>query len=93
MTVIKDKKTGTLLLSLTDELAIARTNLANERTFLAYFRTSIVLFSSGIAIIRLEFFEKMYELGLVLVFISPVIIMIGTYRFWRFKKKIHMMYE
>lgn len=80
-------------LSLSDELAVARTNLANERTFLAYFRTSIVLFSSGIAIVRLDFFEKMYDFGLILTLISPIIILIGTLRFWRFKKKIEKMYS
>lgn len=80
-------------LSLTDELAIARTNLANERTYLAYFRTSVVLFSSGVAIVRLEFFEKMYDFGLGLVIISPIVILIGTMRFWRFKNKIRKMYS
>lgn len=43
-----------LILSLTNKLAIDKTNLANERIFLAYFRTFIVFLSSGFAIIKLD---------------------------------------
>ena len=78
-------------LSLSDQLAVARTNLANERTFLAYFRTGIVLFSSGVAMVRLDILEKIYDLGLVLICISPVIIFIGLFRFKNFKSKIKNM--
>lgn len=88
----KTPTTTKQIVSLSDKLAISRTNLANERTFLAYFRTSVVLFSSGIAIVRLDFFEKMYDFGLILTLISPLIILLGTYRFLRFKKKIQQMY-
>lgn len=88
----KTPTTTKQIVSLSDKLAISRTNLANERTFLAYFRTSVVLFSSGIAIVRLDFFEKMYDFGLILTLISPLIILLGTYRFLSFKKKIQQMY-
>ena len=37
--------------------------------------------------------EKIYDLGLVLICISPVIIFIGLFRFKNFKSKIKNMYS
>lgn len=79
--------------SINDKLAIDRTKLANERTFLAYFRTFIVLLSSGIAIMKLEFLEGIYFLGIILIIVAPIILLIGIIQYYRIKKRIRSYSE
>ena len=71
-----------------DWLAIDRTRMANERTFLAYLRTFIVVLSSGVAIIKVEIFEEMFDLGIFLLIIAPVIFVIGLLRFLYVRRHI-----
>ncbi|QJP34777.1 DUF202 domain-containing protein [Nonlabens sp. Ci31] len=79
-------------LSLTDKLAIDRTNLANERTFLAYFRTFIVFLSSGFAIIKLDILTDIRWVGFMLISIAPLLFLIGLFRFLYVKKGINKYY-
>lgn len=79
-------------LSLTDKLAIDRTNLANERTFLAYFRTFIVFLSSGFAIINLDILTEIRWVGFMLISIAPLLFLIGLMRFLYVKKGIAKYY-
>lgn len=72
----------------TDFLALQRTKLANERTFLAYFRTFAVLFSSGLAIIKIEILENLMGLGYFFLITSFVIIIIGVVRFLYVKRQL-----
>lgn len=71
-----------------DWLAIDRTRMANERTFLAYLRTFIVVLSSGVAILRLEALEEMFDLGIFLLVIAPVIFVVGLIRFLYVRRHI-----
>ncbi|MHA6280094.1 YidH family protein [Salinimicrobium sp. CAU 1759] len=64
-----------------DWLAIDRTRMANERTFLAYLRTFIVVLSSGVAIIKVDVLQEMFDLGIFLLVIAPIIFIIGLIRF------------
>jgi putative membrane protein len=76
-----------------DWLAIERTKLANERTFLAYFRTFIVILGTGITLLKIEFFSDLKFFGWILIFISPVILLIGILRLYRVKKTIRNYYK
>ena len=60
-----------------DHMAMTRTELALERTLLSYIRTSIVLLSSGFAIINIQLFKDISELGLTLIGIAPVFLIFG----------------
>lgn len=71
-----------------DWLAIDRTRMANERTFLAYFRTFIVILGSGVAILRVEMLEDMFDLGIFLLIIAPIVLVIGIGRFIYVKRHI-----
>jgi putative membrane protein len=82
-----------LQLSLTDKLAIDRTNLANERTFLAYFRTFIVFLSSGFAVINLELLKEVKWVGFMLIIVAPVLFLIGLLRFLYVKRNIKKYYK
>jgi len=62
--------------------------MANERTFLAYLRTFIVVLSSGVAIIRVEVLQEMYDLGIFLLVVAPVILLIGIARFLYVRRHI-----
>lgn len=80
-------------LGLTDILALDRTRLANERTFLAYFRTFIVFISSGLAIVKLDILVDIKWLGYVLTIIGPIMLVVGTARFFYVKRHIKKMYN
>lgn len=71
-----------------DWLAIDRTRMANERTFLAYLRTFIVVLSSGVAILRVEALQDMFDLGIFLLVIAPIIFVIGLARFLYVRRHI-----
>lgn len=71
-----------------DWLAIDRTRMANERTFLAYFRTFIVILGSGVAILRVEMLENLFDLGVFLLIVAPVVLVIGIARFIYVKRHI-----
>lgn len=71
-----------------DWLAIDRTRMANERTFLAYLRTFIVVLSSGIAILKVEVLQNMFDLGIFLLVIAPIIFVIGLARFLYVRRHI-----
>ena len=76
-----------------DFLAIERTRLANERTFLAYFRTSVVFLSAGFAILHMEVLREIRILGWFLLFLSPVILLVGTLRLVYVRRKIRKYYQ
>lgn len=76
-----------------DKLALERTQLANERTFLAYFRTFVVFLSSGFAILKVEVLQEVRELGWILLFLAPCLLLIGIYRFFHVKKKLKRFYQ
>jgi putative membrane protein len=82
-----------LELTTTDHLALVRTKLANERTLLAYFRTFIVLLSSGVAILKLELLSEIRSIGILLLIITPILFLIGLFRFLYVKKKINRYYQ
>jgi len=69
-------------------LALARTNLANERTILAYFRTFIVVLSSGFAILKIEILQNLITLGYFFIITSFIVILIGIIRFIHVKRKV-----
>ena len=71
-----------------DYLAIARTELANQRTILAYIRTSFYFIGLGLTIVGIESFEKLKFLAVPLFITSPVVIIIGLLIYYKEKKKI-----
>ena len=75
-------------LNATDYLALERTKLANERTFLAYFRSSIVFLSSGVAILKIDALKDITFIGYFLVIISPILLFIGSIRFFYVRRKL-----
>lgn len=76
-----------------DWLAIDRTRMANERTFLAYLRTFIVVLSSGVAILKVDALQEMFDLGIFLVVIAPVILLIGLLRFLYVRRHIRKYHQ
>lgn len=77
----------------TDILALDRTRLANERTFLAYFRTFIVLVSSGLAALQLDALSEIKWIGWILVIIGPIMLAIGTIRFFYVKRHLKKVFQ
>jgi len=68
-------------LNLNDALAVERTKLAVERTFLAYFRTSVVFASAGFTIIRVAALKQVEEVGVFLLWMAPMLLIIGVWRY------------
>jgi putative membrane protein len=72
-----------------EQLAVIRTNLANERTMLAYLRTFVVIFGGGLAMIQLDALANLRWLGAVLVCTSPAVLVAGLVRFKQVRSKIN----
>lgn len=75
-------------LELEEQMSIERTKLSNERTFLSYLRTCLTLLGAGLTIIRLDALEKIYDVGMAAIILSPVIMAFGIYRFANIKKRL-----
>ena len=76
-----------------DWLAIDRTRMSNERTFLAYLRTFIVVLSSGVAIMKVDALQEMFDLGIFLLVLAPLIFVIGLTRFIYVRRHIRKYHE
>ena len=73
---------------ITDVLAIERTKLANQRTLMAYVRTSFYFLGLGLTIVGIESFDKLKFMALPLFILSPCIILVGLWSFFKEQKKI-----
>lgn len=71
-----------------DDLGLARTNLANERTFLAYVRTSLAFWAAGAGIIHFFPSRIMNYTGWFLLVAGAIITILGTVRFVAMKRRI-----
>jgi putative membrane protein len=78
---------------LRDYLALDRTKLANERTFFAYIRTSLYLILAGFAFLQIEGFGSIQWLGYLSLGLSLVIFLIGTFRYYRFRRVLKGYYS
>lgn len=67
-------------------LAIGRTIMANERTLLAFLRTSLGFFFGGIALIKYLKHPLIQVIGWVSIFLAPVFLVWGLYRYKQVKK-------
>ena len=71
-----------------NQLATARTVLANERTLLSYFRTSLACLIGGAGLIKF-FDHPLYAVGgSVLMIFSAWCLVAGIRRFWTTRKLI-----
>jgi uncharacterized membrane protein YidH (DUF202 family) len=71
-----------------NELAVARTVLANRRTLLAIFRTALGCFIGGASLLKF-FGHPAYEMvGIFLMVIAAVILIVGMRKYWTIKKLI-----
>jgi putative membrane protein len=71
-----------------DELGLARTHLANERTFLAYIRTSLAFWAAGAGMIHFFPSRIMNYTGWFLLIAGAAISIIGALRFVAMKRRI-----
>ena len=72
-----------------DNLALVRTDLANERTLLAYGRTSLMVVATGFSLIK--FFGEspaLRSLGWGLAIVGVSIGIVGFVRFTRLNKRL-----
>ncbi len=75
-------------LSLTDRLALDRTQLANERTLLAYLRTFIGLVASGAAMWKLIDMGWARIVAVLFFVCAPITVVAGFCRFNRERKRL-----
>lgn len=79
------------MLPLSDRLAIARTELANERTLLAYARTALALAAGGIGLVELFETPVLVALGWVLMPLAAMVLLFGVARFRRARGTLRRM--
>jgi uncharacterized membrane protein YidH (DUF202 family) len=71
-----------------NELAVARTVLANRRTLLAIFRTALGCFLGGASLLKF-FGHPLYEIvGIFFMIIAAVILGVGLRKYWTIKNLI-----
>lgn len=80
-------------LSLSEQLALDRTILANERTFLSYMRTSLTIFVVGITFIELLDSPIIEIIGILFLPIAFVIFILGIKIYLKIKKELYGMRE
>lgn len=71
-----------------DQLAAARSILANERTFLSYQRTAITLLIAGISFIKFFDIQILTVVGWIFVPSSLITMVLGTFRYLKMKDLI-----
>ncbi len=72
-----------------NELALIRTDLANERTLLSYARTSLMIAGTGATVIK--FFGETRDklaLGIVLLLVGILLFIVGVTRFVKQQHRI-----
>ena len=74
---------------LSDDLAIQRTQLANERSWLAYVRTGLTIFVAGVAFVQIVRAGVIRLIGWVFVPVGLAIIGFGYRRYRRSSRLIH----
>ncbi|KYP16377.1 DUF202 domain-containing protein [Flavihumibacter sp. CACIAM 22H1] len=77
-------------LSLTDELAVERTRLANERTLLAYIRSSLYFSIAGLTLNSFFELELGWLLELAFWIVAFGILTSGIIRYRRVAKKLNI---
>jgi len=80
-------------LILADRLAVENTLLANERTLLSFFRSSVFFLATGISILKIHFLSEIPFIGWFFVLLSPILLIIGIYRYYAVKKHIKNIIE
>lgn len=81
-----DKSPG----GLTPNLALIRTDLANERTLLAYGRTALMLVATGVSLVKfLNLTAELVVLGWFLIATGAIVGAIGTFRFTSLRHRLN----
>ena len=78
-------------LPLGDQLAVARSILANERTFLTYQRTAMTLFIAGLSFIKFFDAASIIIIGWTFLPASIITYCLGTIRYIRMRDLIRNM--
>lgn len=77
--------------SVSDRLAIERTKLANERTLLAYTRTALGMVATGAGLWKLFEVPWAQAAGAAFLFLGPVVMLFGLWRFFRIQRTLRIM--
>jgi putative membrane protein len=73
-----------------ENLALVRTDLANERTFLAYSRTALIVVGSGVSLIEVLVVPPIWiAIGWMLAVIGTIVGIVGAIRFVRLHARLH----
>jgi putative membrane protein len=75
-------------LSRSEELALLRTRLSNERTFLSYVRTALALGAAGLGLVFLIDGLLTDVLGWVLLAVGVAVLGFGVWRFVRLRGRL-----
>jgi putative membrane protein len=74
------------MLSVSDRLAVTRTELANERTLLAYARTALALAAGGLGLVGFSTERTLVLTGWALLPVGAVVLLLGIQRFHRTRR-------
>lgn len=75
-------------LSLSDELSVERTRLANDRTLLSFTRTSLYFSIAGLTITSLVSFSFDWLLAILFFVTAGIVFFTGLIRYLRLRRKL-----
>lgn len=73
----------------TDNLALERTRLANQRTALSFARTFIGFLGGGISAIAIPSYRPFLWLGYIFIAASLFTLFVGAWNYWRSRKRMN----
>lgn len=87
-TDMADKRTG--MARNRTSLAFERTLLTNSQTLLAYIRTALAIFTAGVGMFEFIDHVTIIHIGIAMMAVSPAILVIGVFHFFKVRKKIKL---
>jgi putative membrane protein len=79
---------------LRDHLAFDRTVLANQRTCLAHLRFGIFSLATGLTFMKVFADDRVFlMIAYLAIALSVVAVVVGTMKFYIFRKKLNMVYK
>lgn len=79
------------MLSITDRLALTRTDLANERTLLSYVRTALATSAAGVGLVEVFTDPMLRGIGWVLLPTGGLVLLAGLHRFRRVRRALRAL--
>jgi len=88
---VTDQASNVSAMTLTDQLAIDRTNLGNMRTLLAAIRTSLALLGVGVSLLKFFSHNLLHAIARLSIVFSVVVLIAGIAKYVTYKRYLRRL--